>query len=96
MNVPTIMFWNPRHWELRASAVPLFESLKTVGIFHETPESAVQQMTQVWDDVAGWWESEIVQVARQQFCHCYSRVTARPIEELAEVLRQVARPEVSH
>ena len=59
-NVPTIMFWNPAHWELRADAIPYLELLKSVGIFHETPESAAQKMTAVWDDVASWWGSEAV------------------------------------
>ena len=40
MNVPTVIFWNPAYWELHDSAVPYFEELKRVGIFHQTPESA--------------------------------------------------------
>ena len=54
LNVPTIMFWNPKHWELRDDAVPYFKRLKDVGIFHETPESAAAKVVEVWDDVAGW------------------------------------------
>jgi len=71
MNIPTIMFWNPNHWELRDDAAPYFERLKTVGIFHETPESAAQQMAQVWDDVTTWWHSETVQTVRDNFCYRY-------------------------
>ncbi|NMC50310.1 MAG: hypothetical protein GYA47_12935, partial [Desulfovibrio sp.] len=36
-DVPTIMFWNPRHWELRPAAAPYFEALSRAGVFHETP-----------------------------------------------------------
>jgi len=57
LNLPTLMFWNPKHWELRDSAIPYFEKLKSVGIFHETPESAARQMVAVWNNVSSWWQS---------------------------------------
>ncbi|MEI6153724.1 MAG: LIC12162 family protein, partial [Deltaproteobacteria bacterium] len=90
MNIPTIMFWNPNHWELRNSAVPYFERLKAVGIFHETPEAAAHQMTQVWDNVAAWWNSEPVQAAREEFCYRYSRMPKKPLEDLGQTLRQIS------
>ena len=90
MNVPTIMFWNPLHWELRDRAVPCFERLKAVGIFHETPESAAEHTTRVWDDVAAWWKSDSVQTVRKEFCYRYSRMSERPLEDLEQVLRQIS------
>jgi len=91
MDIPTIMFWNPKHWELCDSAIPYFERLKAVGIFHETPESAAQQMARVWDDVATWWNSERVQTVRGEFCHRYSRMPDKLLDNLEQVLRQIAR-----
>jgi putative transferase (TIGR04331 family) len=91
MNIPTIIFWNPDHWELRDSAVPYFERLKTVGIFHETPEGAAHKMTLVWDDVAAWWNSEPVQTVRKEFCYRYSRMPERPLEDIAQVLCQISK-----
>lgn len=95
MNIPTIMFWNPKHWELRDSAMPCFGQLKSVGIFHETPESAAQQMAHVWDDVATWWGSEPLQTVREQFCHRYSRMPEHPLEIIEQVLSQVARQPIT-
>ena len=66
-NVPTIIFWNSKHWELKEEAKSYFKLLKSVGIFHETAESAAQQINNVWDDVTLWWESKEVQNARQKF-----------------------------
>ncbi len=72
MNVPTVIFWNPNHWELRDSAIPYFEDLKSVGIFHETPESAARHVTAIWDDVDAWWASPAVQKVlecfKKQYC----------------------------
>ena len=92
LNFPTIMFWNPKHWELRDSALPYFEKLKSVGIFHETPESAARQMEAVWHDVAGWWQSAEVQVVRQEFCECYAHIPEQPLEVMAKLFRNIAHP----
>ncbi len=92
LNFPTLVFWNPKHWELRGSAIPYFERLKSVGIFHETPESAARQMVVVWSDVEKWWESEAVQSARMYFC---SRYAAKPddlIGQLERLFRVDSKP----
>jgi putative transferase (TIGR04331 family) len=90
LNLPTLMFWNPKHWELRDSALPFFEKLKSVGIFHDTPESAAQQMSEVWDDVAGWWQSAAVQLVRREFCERYAHIPEKPIEVMGKLLREIA------
>lgn len=90
LNIPTIMFWNPEHWELRASAVLAFEKLKAAGIFHETPESAARQMADVWDDVDGWWQSDAIQIVRREFCERYANVPVRPLDRMEDLLRDAA------
>jgi len=94
MNIPTIMFWNPDHWELRDSAIPYFERLKAVGIFHETPEAAAHQMARVWDDVATWWNSKSVQAVRKDFCYRYSRMPEQPLKDLELALRKLLKVKI--
>ena len=89
-NFPTIIFWNPKHWELRDSALPYFEKLKSVGIFHDTPEAAAQQMAAVWSDVSNWWESAEVQAVRMEFCDCYSHSTDKSFNIMTHLLQQIA------
>ena len=88
-NIPTIIFWNPKHWELRPAAIPFFERLKDVGIFHETPESAARKINSVWDDVEGWWKQKKVQEARKYFCNRFARIPNQPIRTLLRALRSV-------
>ena len=88
-DIPTIMFWNPEHWELQPSAQPSFDRLKAVGIFHETPESAAAKVAEVWDDVPGWWNQPEVQEAREYFCHRFARTVENPIQVLKEALSTV-------
>lgn len=91
LNIPTIIFWNPKHWELNESATTYIDRLSTVGIFHATPESAANHMTKVWDDVVGWWGSESVQTVRKAFCHRYSRTPEHPLDEIELLLKRIAR-----
>lgn len=87
INMPTIVFWNPKHWELRKDAIKFFDIIKSAGIFHETPSSAAQQLVKIWDDVDSWWFSEKVQNARIRFCKQYSKSNTQLTTELARVLK---------
>ena len=83
LNFPTIIFWNPKHWELRDGVQPYFDLLKEVGIFHESPESAAKQMTKVWDDIDSWWHDPKTQKAREVFCGYYACIPDKPLDFLA-------------
>lgn len=76
MNFPTVIFWNPVLWEIRSDAIPYFRELQQVGIFHDTPESAAQHLTSIWDDIDAWWSDAKTQSVRAKFCYHYSRAVA--------------------
>ncbi len=84
-NYPTIVFWNPDHWELRESAKPLFDVLMDVGIFHDTPQSAATKVNEIYEDVQSWWMLTETQKARKIFCDRFAN-TSRPIARLKEEL----------
>jgi len=90
LNFPTLIFWNPLHWELRDGVRPYFDLLKEVGIFHETPESAAQQMAKIWDNIDDWWLDPETQNAREVFCHRYARIPPNPLDTLAQLFRSIA------
>lgn len=92
-DVPTIIFWNPNHWELRAEAREGYEILKSVGIFHESPDSAAAKINEVWDDVDLWWRSDAVQAARVQFCNEFSRPIHNKAKTFSEIFSMLKRPE---
>ncbi len=74
-NFPTVMFWNPNHWELNKSAQPYFDELRRVGIFHETPESAAALVNEIAHDPGSWWNQTGIQRAKDQFCLKYARTS---------------------
>jgi putative transferase (TIGR04331 family) len=90
LNFPTIIFWNPIYWELRKDALPIFEKLKKVGIFHEAPESAAQHLENIWNGVSDWWFSAKVQAVRMEFCEKYVRTNSSIASSLAESFRKLS------
>ncbi|EMY69419.1 LIC12162 family transferase [Leptospira vanthielii] len=86
-NTPTIIFWNPNHWEIRDTAVPFFEILKNVGIFHESPEEAAKMVNKIWNHVPEWWYSKEVQDAKNEFCYEYVRKVKNPLTILNNYLK---------
>ena len=89
-NIPTIIFWNPNHWELKEEAMPFFDQLRTAGVFHKTPESAARQMIKVWDNVDAWWGSGSVQTARKEFCNQFTRTPEYPLRALRTLFKKTA------
>jgi putative transferase (TIGR04331 family) len=86
-NYPTIIFWNPNHWELNESAKSIFEELLNVGIFHNTPESAAVKINEIYEDVQSWWMSDVTQRARQNFSNIFAN-TFKPLTRIKkEILK---------
>lgn len=89
LNVPTIIYWNPLFWELREDAKPYFDAIRNVGILHDTPESAAAKVSEVWDDVQGWWLQDSIQDVRLFFCERFSRKCDNPISLLGQSLQDI-------
>ena len=89
MNVPTVIYWNPNHWELRDSAIPYFKELQRVGIFHETPESAARHVSAIWDDVDAWWTSPMVREVLEQFKKRYCHLPDNLLNHVEHALREI-------
>ena len=91
MNVPTVIFWNPNHWELRESALPYFNKLKEVGVLHETPESAARHIELIWDDLDGWWSNIKVKNAVQQFCARFAYISPNITDIIHKEILDIVR-----
>lgn len=74
-NFPTVLFWDPKYWELRPSAQPFFDELRTVGILHDTPESAAKKVNEIFTDPLSWWNQDDVQKVLKKFSHQFLRTS---------------------
>jgi len=91
MDVPTVIFWNSNHWELRFSAIPFFEELKRIGVFHETPESAANHVAEVWNDINGWWERNDIREVLNNFKKNYCNMPTNLIETLGNTIMKITK-----
>ena len=92
LGIPTIITWKPSWTEIRDEAKPIFEKLTEVGIFHADPKTLAAHLSQIYDDIDGWWESKEVTEARQFFCAHFSRTTKRPLCLLRRIITQTPLP----
>lgn len=87
---PTVIFWNPAHWELRPQVKPYFELLERAGILHFNPQSAARKVNEVFVDPLGWWQSPEVQAAKNDFCRKFARTDPHWISAWAQELKEMA------
>jgi putative transferase (TIGR04331 family) len=85
-NIPTIIFWNCNHWELKEDVKSCFDLLESVGIFHKTPESAAIQVEKIWNNIEQWWHDEKTQAAVNDFCHLFTRQLDNSVNEMKKAL----------
>ena len=85
-NEPMIAFWQNGFDHLRDSAIPYYQLLVDAGIVHLSTQSAAEQVNSIWDDVPGWWNSQIVQSARVTFCARYAKTSKTPLRDLKKAL----------
>jgi putative transferase (TIGR04331 family) len=88
MEVPTVIFWDPKSSELRDAAQTYFDELRRVGIFHHSAESAAAHVAGIWDDVDGWWCSTAVREVLARFADRYCRTVPNVAACVEPVLRK--------
>lgn len=85
-NYPTVLYWNPNQWEIRASAQPYIDMLSSAGILHYTPESAAEMVNDIYEDPLSWWNKPEIQEAKDQFCYRFARTSKHWLKEWKEEL----------
>jgi len=71
-NIPSVIFFDCRHWDFRPEAEPYLDLLRQAGIFYDTPQAAARQVAQVYDQVDAWWLSRSVQDSRKGFVNHFA------------------------
>jgi len=95
-NFPTVLLWNPNHFELRPSAQPYYDVLRQAGILHDNTESAAAKMNEIYHDTKTWWQQPEIQEAKNKFCSRFARTSKNWMKEwrmelfgLAKVDKQI-------
>ena len=87
MNIPTVIYWDTKYWELRDSAIPFFNRFRKAGIFHDSPSSAAFHINLIWDNVDDWWNSLEVKTALEDFNNNYNKKPKDLIDQLVQIIK---------
>jgi len=91
-NIPTIVFWDMKQSPVSKDAEYYFDKLRSVGIFHDSPESAAAMIAEHWTDVETWWKAENLQSVRESFCSYYAKTNYKLVDDIAGILLNLAKP----
>ena len=84
-NIPTIIFWDEKYFELRPSAIKDFDVLKKANIYFNNPINAANHINLIWDDIDFWWNNIETQNARNFFLNKY----AKPVNITNEIANEL-------
>jgi putative transferase (TIGR04331 family) len=90
-NFPTIAYWDPELFDVRADAMPFLNMLREVGILHDTVESASQFINEIHEDIQSWWQRPELQTARLKFCNVYANSSDNWVDDWKKHLNSVKR-----
>ena len=85
-NFPTIIFWDPKFFEIRPDAEPFIQRLLDAEILFYNPVDAANKVNMIADNIDEWWFSEKVQSARKIFCERYALTSSNWLEEWTKFL----------
>lgn len=87
LNVPTILFWDPKLWEMRDEASPYFNKLIEAGILHSGPLEAGRRLKEISSNPELWWQSEKVQSTRREFLNKFALSDRDWLEVWSKILK---------
>ena len=90
LGIPTILLWDPVHWELRDSADGAFRALESASVYHPDPVRAAEFIGEIWTDTDAWWRSAEVQSAVNGFNDQFNRCPPDLLYQIREVIRRTA------
>ena len=85
---PTILFWNPKIWEMNDEAEPYFDNLRQVSILFDSPEDAAARVVDLYENPWEWWNRKEVQEANHRFLERFALARADWLCQWAEALEK--------
>lgn len=86
MNAPFLLLVN-RHTKIEKKYERIFDELFCCGVAHATPDSAVKQLSKIYDNPESWWKSEPVQTPINQLKSNYLASPSKTIDYLLSCLK---------
>jgi putative transferase (TIGR04331 family) len=84
---PTVLLYPPQVYERHPIADELLRQMRDARIIFHDARAAASHVAAVWEDCAGWWESQTVTAARSAFFDTALRIRGDWLSEWAALLR---------
>jgi len=88
-DIPTVIFWRSKYFELRDDVKADFDKLASVGIFHNNPESAAEHINAIWSNVNSWWKRQDVVLAKEEFIQKFAN-SNNIVGRISEVIKEIS------
>ena len=88
LNIPTIIFWDPKFNNLTDDANLYFDDLAKAKIFFSDPVEAANHINNIWEDVDRWWASDTVQESRANFVKNYASCSESYINDFVHFMKE--------
>ena len=89
-NIPAIIFWDTRLWEVNEFVKSDLNHLKKVGIFYDCPLNAANKLNSIFNEIDKWWFSDELQKQRILFCEKYGYLNSKMYKEIGSIVNNIA------
>ncbi|MDI7217530.1 LIC12162 family protein [Leptospira santarosai] len=77
MNVPTLLFWNSKHFKECSNFNKYLDLLKKAGILFDDPFAAAQKLNEILETgIENWWLDKKIQAVRRELLWNYGRTSS--------------------
>jgi len=94
-NMPTLILWDLKLFEIRDEAKAVFAELHSCGILHYDTASAIKFTKMIYEDPAAWWNNSSVQKARSLFCNAFVKETKMPLNQWYHHINDILETEIA-
>jgi len=88
MGVPFIVILDNESVPISNEFEHIFKNLTSSGVLQNSAESAIFQLTEVYDNVETWWRSELVQISVNQLKSSFLASSKNNVDSLLELLNE--------
>lgn len=86
IGTPTVMHWNPEHWEMNSAAQESFDRLRRAEILFDDPIACANKIREIWEDPSVWWQEKKSSSAVKDILNHYALMPKRPMRTLRQDL----------
>ena len=83
---PTIALWDSKYVRLNKQAEAVYKKMSEAKVLFHSPTLAAEHISEIWSDVDTWWNSKLVQEARDNYCEHYAHQVRFPALTVASVI----------